>query len=250
MHYTKLEQKLLDLLPTGKAVTHHTIADINAYLRITDKQTLNNVIHNLCRKKAVLQLKKGLYIITKRNGYDKIGISTEIYGGYIALDTALFIHGYQQSYPTIFYTITSGNRRKESIIDGSRYVSIPMKDMGFGSASINGYNVSTKAKTLFDCIYCIKYVRDFRPLLMLAKDLKKEEFEEFMYYAGKLNSTAFYERAGAIMNSVRSRFIGSLMQKVKLNPVVVKLSPAYSNKGVYISEWHVYDNIGLKRFLG
>lgn len=249
MEYTNLEQKLLKILSEGGVVTHHTIADINASLRLTDARTLNNTIHNLCKKKGLLKLRKGIYFVINGKGYDRIAVSSYVYGGYVGLDTALFVYGYQQSQSNTLYTITSGNRKKTTVIDGTRYVCVPMGEMGFGSTSFNNYKVSTKAKTLFDCIYNLAYLDDLKPLLMLTRDLKDVEFNEFMKYADKLGRMSFYERAGIIFDSFKAdkRFWHNLMGRIG-TPSIVKLAPTAPKFGKYIGKWHIYDNIGVDKF--
>ncbi len=250
MEYTNLEQKILKILPEGKIVTHHTISDVNESLKFTDEKTLNNTIHNLSRKKGLLRLRRGLYFVTKGKAYDRIVVSSYVYGGYAALDTALFVYGYQQSQSNTLYSVTSKERKKETVIDGSKYVCVPMGRMGFGSVSFRGYKVSTKAKTLFDCIYNLIYLDDKKPLIALAFDLKESEFEEFMNYADKLDHASFYQRAGYVFDiaKAKGRFLRIIASKIEAYSVV-KLVPKLRDMGNYVGKWHIYDNAGLASFL-
>ena len=247
---TKTEQRVMGLLSDGSVFTIGFIRVVLGRKRFMAASMLNKVILGLVKKGALTRITRGTYLVFKGNtSFDPYTIAPYLSkGGYIGMESALMLYGYKSAVGRQIDVISSGKSLAQRLINGYRYRLVPMHDLAFGAVQFEGYAVSSKAKTLFDCIYRIKYVNDFGALLSLIRDMKKEDYKEFIEYTSLVNASSFFERCGILLKAGGAP--QRIMQRMKSRigkPVVIRLKPNLESRGAYSKEWSVYDNIGLER---
>lgn len=249
---TKLEQKIANELSDGNVLALETIREIARRKKIMRITTLNKVIHQLTRKRVLVRIMNGKYLVLKAGAnFDPYKIVPYLSkGAYISLESALLLYGYKSAMGRGIQVMGSGKSILSRRIEGYDYTIIPMGDLAFGATQFGGYAVATKAKSLFDCIYKIQYIGDFGALLNLIRDMKAGDYKEFLEYASLTNKSSFFERGGFLLESggAEQRMLKHMHEMIR-KPVVTKLKPGSGTGGKYYAEWHLYDNVGLERLL-
>ncbi len=247
---TKLEQHLLNNLPDKTVVSLHSIRSIGA----VGRTSLLTILHRLSAKGFMIRLSRGRYYVMKDKTYDRLLIGSNLTTNpYIGLESALFIYGALKTVPLDTYVVTSLKRISTRRIGPDRYVLIPFGRLALGYGPRDGYRISSKGKTLFDCLYKIKYVSHVESLVDLINLMDDDDISDFLYFATKYGSTALLERAGYILElSEKARYkrtkaaIKGLESKIGKG-VVTKLKPdSPLDEKRYSRKWHIYDNIGLE----
>ncbi len=249
---TKQEQMLLGSVPDLSVVDIAAMRGINSALRITTGPNLMKTVHNLIKKSVLLSLKKGLYYTVKPgSSADMLRVAGYVFEGYLGLGTALFIHGARSDYPTVIQIVTPGKTRSERIVQGTAFAAVPFGKLCYGSIEIDGMIVSSRGKTLFDCVFRPDLVGDLGSLFRLIRMAGKEDFAEFIEYADDLKKASFYERAGYILESAGApkHVVDELRKRLENRTVVANLGRrTAAARGKFIGSWGVYDNIGIQRF--
>ena len=161
MELTPLEQRIIANIREGDLITIDTLYRLGDLLKLADKKTIKEVAFNLVKKGVMIRIKRGKYLAVKSpEDYDPLKIANYLFDGYIAITTALFIYGYNQTKSFVIFGTTT-SRKRSTKIGEYLYIAIPMGKLTFGSTYYRGYKVSTKAKTLLDCIYNMHYIADF-----------------------------------------------------------------------------------------
>ena len=248
---TRQEQLLLGCLNDLTVVDIATIKDINRSLHITTNSNLLKTLHNLIKKSVLLNLKKGTYYVVKPGSRaDVFSMARYVFEGYLGLETALFVYGAKSDYPINIQIITPGNRYLKKTVGNTIFVGIPFRRLCYGAMELDGKLVSSRAKTLFDCMYHIDLVKDYGSILRLVRMLSKKDLEEFVMYADRLNQIVFYERSGYMLNAAHAPkwVLEYLRKRTKSNAVVASMSTTISKqKGTFIKSWSIYDNIGIQK---
>lgn len=248
---TKTEQKLANELSSGSVVTLDILSEIAKQKKLMEQSTLRKTINTLSKKGVLMRIVRGTYAVQKDSEFNPYAIARYLSpGAYAGFESAMSIYGYKTSVTSTIKVVTSGKSFASKKINGYKYIMIPMQEMAFGSVFINGIAVSSKAKTLFDCMYKPRYVDDFGAVLTMAKNMDKDDYSEFMEYASLVSSTVFLERSGMVLEAAKAPegTTAKILKRIK-NPVVSTLKPEISTnkkqQGKYSAKWHIYDNVGL-----
>ncbi len=246
---TKLEQKFVYFLENAEFIDMNTIKEINKRENITTPNMTFNITSSLVKKGALIRIKKGRFYKPKTlNIHELFIIGSVMFDGYIALNNALFYYGCSSSLTNSIQVATPYNRRKTRKIKDITFIGVPFGGKCFGSTRAEDFLISTKAKTLFDCIYKINEVDDLTGVFRLVKIMKKNDFEEFLNILTQINKNSIYEKAGYVLEtaSAAKNVINKISKNIK-NKVITNLGKKM-NRGLFISKWSVYDNIQIKRF--
>ena len=249
MEMTRLEQKLMGLLKDGDVITIDNLYLLNKLLRLAEKSTIKEVSFRLAKKGFLVRLKRGRYLVIKApENRDALKIASYIFDGYIALTSALFVYGYNQTKSFVIWGTTSSRKQIRKIGEYT-YVALPMGKLVFGSIYLNGYRVSTKAKTLFDCVYNIHYVEDLGPLMGLIHDMKEEDFSELLGYLRLVKNSSLIQRIGFILEKAGAPKETLSEIRGLSGKSVVGLDKKNKRHLRYNRDWKIFDNINIDRFL-
>ncbi len=244
-----VEQELLSYLTPDTVVLFAIIKEINKSHGITSGGNLWHTVSSLERKGKLVRIKKGKYYVCGAGAPDYFLIGQHLFGGYLGFSTALWIHGLKTEEPYVCYLAApsgSGGKR----IGKMQYRRVALGNLAIGSTYIKRYRVSTKAKTLFDCLHIPKYAGGFHQILYALKSagLTSLEWEEFFRYLA-LGRTAAIQRAGYLLQTAEaqgallptgwSKEVCSMIKKWS----VCRLDSRASKKGRYIKDWRIYDNV-------
>ena len=248
---TKAEQCLLNALPDRTIVSLDSIKEIG----ILRRGSLPTILHRLGRKGFIIRLSKGRYYITKDRTYNRLFVGSNIVeNSYIAMESALFVYGAIKTVPIAIQVATNLEFLKVRNVGNERYVLIPFGKLAVGYIiSKEGYKISTRGKTLFDCLYKIKYIGYVENLISMISLMGGKDLSEFLYFASKYGNTVLLERAGYLIelsSKAKSKLGRNLIEEIKGmigEGVVANLKPDSPLKErLYVKSWHIYDNIGLR----
>ena len=158
-------------------------------LQLCDSFTLRTTMSRLCKAGRLIRLKRGVYSANPIN--DAFMAAQRIYSGYIGFSSALYIHKLITEMPFTITVVTvykSGTKR----IGTYEFRAVALKEKAIGFENIGNLTVSTKAKTLFDCIYLGKY------------SIEKDKFAE-AYGDAQLNTAELREFDSYVKRFATSR---------------------------------------------
>ena len=244
-----LEQKIMNLAREGDVLTIDTLYKLNEIFKFAQKSTIKETAFELVKKGALIRLGRGKYLVIKSTeNYDALKAANYIFDGYIAMASALFVYGYNQTKSFIIWGTTS-SRKKIRKIGEYTYIMLPMGKSIFGSFYYKGYKISTKAKTVLDCVYNIHYVEDVTPLIDMIRDMNSEDFDELLGYLHIINNSSLTQRVGFILEkSGAPKNITTALKSVA-GKSVTKLDKRIDRYINYDKNWRVFDNININRFL-
>ncbi|MBI5636136.1 hypothetical protein HY993_04205 [Candidatus Micrarchaeota archaeon] len=233
-------------------------------LKLSDDNTIRVVVSRLCKKKWFKRVKNGLYFVQTpfSSGLeDEFAYGQNVYNGYLGFSTALYLHKLSDQLP---FEITVVTRSKSAVKKEGEYSfrSVAMGRKAFGSQTLGtgmgsggrgNYVVSTRAKTLYDCLLHPDLAGGL-PLVLKAffdARLSEKEWREFFWFAQKFEKNAFYQRLGYLLSLLPEK--DGFVEKAVLECGKKIKAKAYlqgRKKGEYNKEWMVFDNVGRKKLLG
>ena len=150
-------------------------------LHLCNKFNLRTTLSRLSKSGRVLRLKRGVYSENPiRNAFVA---AQHTYEGYLGFSSALYLHKLIAELP---FTITVVTARKSALKTMGAYEirAVAMKEKAIGFENVGNLTVSTRAKTLFDCLYLEKYSIERGKLIDAYRDarLNPRELKEFDSY--------------------------------------------------------------------
>lgn len=227
-----------------------TIKDLKAY----DK-TAKKISHSLMKKKWILQLKRGLFVVvpldagTKGAGaYAVPDLTVPQYlvkNYYISYGSALNYHGFSEQLFREIFVATDKAKKPVRLVD-SKIIFVHLsnkKFFGIEKIKIEGKEVkiADKEKTIIDCLEKPQYCGGI------------EEIAKAIYFNfEELNLDALITSGEKIGNSCVLKRLGYLLEKLKGITIKAKLSKNYcwldplgKKKGQYNSKWKIIVNMGI-----
>lgn len=167
----------IELSPSGIAPL-----DVLASISPASRGTLLATLCRLAREKRVVRLKRGVYSVAPiRDGY---AAAQAKFGGYIAFSSALRLHGLISEEP---FTITVATPVVSKAVRAGNleFRAVALKERAVGSVKVGAHEVSSRAKTLFDCLYLPRYSVEKEKLAgaYSRAGMGKGEWREFGMYA-------------------------------------------------------------------
>lgn len=158
--------------------------DILESLRLCSRATLKTTLSRLKKSGRVLILKRGIYSANPMK--DIYFCAQNTFNGYLGFSTALHLHKLIAEMPFTITVVTTFNSKTKSIGE-YEFRAVALKEKAVGFQKTGNYVLSTRPKTLFDCLYLPKYAVEREKLIELFRraNLTKEEWKEFDNYAGK-----------------------------------------------------------------
>lgn len=156
--------------------------DVLESMRLCGTATLKTTLSRLARKGAIMGLKRGTYAALPLK--DGFAAAQATFNGYLGFSTALYLHRIIPEQP---FSITVVTRATSAVKPFGHYEfrAVALKDKAVGFEQKGGYTVSTRAKTLFDCLYLPQYSIGHEKLLEAYAEagLSANEWREFDGYA-------------------------------------------------------------------
>lgn len=179
--------------------------DILKSLDMCDDFTLKTTLSRLRKSDRIITLKKGIYSTNPMT--DAFMAANYIFGGYIGFSGALYLHKLITELP---FSIVVVNRLKSGLktIGQYEFRAVALRDKAIGSVTVAGITMSTRPKTLFDCLYLEKYSVELDKLIgaFNAARMTAKELAEFDMYVEKLipknKRQRFYEAKKRIIRDV------------------------------------------------
>jgi len=203
------------------------------------KSWLKYALKVLVREKTLYRLKKGMYSKTNPESMDLFKTATLLFGGYLGLSTAAYIHGWTDEYQYTIFVLTDKTSKKMNLCN-HEFRAISVKKRFSGSCYYNNYVVSTKWKTVFDLLYFIDIFGASALKYISNAKMSKKEWKDFIRYA-KSESKSFRQKTGYILEKLNKN--AELQQLIPKKPVVVKLGKGSKSK--FDKKWKVLDYMGV-----
>jgi len=253
-YLTPTEQKIVSVIDEALFIDK---ASLKETLPEVKDKNLDKCISSLIMKGELLRLKNGFYVASGKRGLDTTLIykaAPQVYGGYIAFDTALKVHELLD-YET--FTIMVATPKRSGIIAlGAyevQYVSIGTRCRG--QIIIDDIWVSDLEKTIFDCFYKPQHSGGYQNLTKALLQMKNFSWEKFGFYLNKMGTDPMRQRVGFIVSNILDRGssedVDAFLSRLKVSVrTPTRLAPSLMLKGKMDREWKVQDNLGPEVWRG
>ena len=161
--------------------------DVLESLRLSDSFTLKTTLSRLNKSGRIIRLKRGVY--SANPICDAFACAQALFNGYLGFAAALHLHKLITEIPFTLVVVTASTSKIRTM--GSfEFKAIALREKAVGFERLGDYVVSTRAKTLFDCLYLPEYSVEEEKLFnaFAQAKLSKKEWGEFEFYAKKFAS--------------------------------------------------------------
>ena len=138
-------RKAIEMAPSGIATL-----DVLESLRLCGPHTLKTTLSRLKKKGAIAGLKRGTYAALPLA--DGFASALATFNGYLGFSSALYLHRVTAEQPFTITLITSSTSATKSF-GQYEFKAVALKEKAIGFEYKGILAVSTRAKTLFDCLY-------------------------------------------------------------------------------------------------
>lgn len=221
-----------------------------------------NVIYHLVKKKWILPLKKGLYIVVPLeigiNGADNfilhnfITASKLVEPYYIGYWSALNHYGFSDQIPAATFIATTKAKKGFNIID-TAYLFVQVSELKFfGTTNIEiegeKVKISNMNKTIADCLDHPEHAGGIDEIARsIFFSIKEIDIKKIVTYALKMGNITIIKRLGYILDE--SSLIGkyrAIFDQIKLSKGYSFLDPLSPKKGKYNDKWLLIINREIK----
>jgi predicted transcriptional regulator of viral defense system len=214
--------------------------------------------NNLARKKWVIVLRRGVYLIVPLSAGTKSRYTEHefviaaylVSPYYIAYWSALNFYGFTEQTPfSVFVATTRRIQNREVLNVKYNFVTLSQrKFFGFEPTAVGTYkvNVSNREKTLADALDHPEYCGG---VLEVAKSLvnaeRKVSMGRIVSYAERMGNTAVVKRLGYLVESFELNAESEIlsMMRAMISPGMSALDPTRPKTGVYNTRWNLLVNI-------
>ena len=151
-------------------------------LRLCDSFTLKTTLSRLNKSGKIIRLKRGVYSANPMK--DAFAAAQYTYSGYLGFSSALYVHKLIAELPFTIIVVTT-YKSALKVFGVYEFKAVALKEKAIGFENIGTLTVSTRAKTLFDCLYLGRYsiekdklIETFRTAQLSTGDLK--EFDSYV----------------------------------------------------------------------
>ncbi len=220
------------------------------------RETLLVLLSRMQKKGWITRLKKGMYVVNSPNSTqlnDPFLAALRIFGGYLGFSSALYIYNLTDEQISTIYVCTL-NKSGKRIMGDITINAIRLGRRATGMTFLNGYFVSSKPKTLYDCFYKPELSGWYSNILAAVNRLKlsDSDWDMFLFYVRKFGNSGFSRKVGFLLellkNKVGTDIPGSVIQKLNTSGSVVKLG--LGRNGKFIKKWNVVNYIDEGDLLG
>ncbi len=246
MLLTRGEQRLLELLPREARFSLAGLAQLPAAKRMFSRGVLKQVVASLARKGKLVRVRKGEYFVAG-DGVDELLVAQEAFRGYLGFSTALWMHGIKTETPAVAYVV-SGKAGKERKIGGLVAKGVGLGEKAFGWKFMGKHRVSTKAKTLFDCLLKPKYCGGINALAQYLRDaqMTESDWDELEVLLKEYGGSSTIQRAGFVIQKAKGaapqHLLNWLDNRIAERHCVTVADPHLPRAGALEKKWFLYDN--------
>lgn len=248
------ESKILSSMSfSGKTI--FTIKDIEQHVAKP-----KNFLDNLVRKRWILKVKKGVYVIVPFEAGETGAASYTVHSFiiasllvkpyYVGYWSALNYHGLTDQTPPAVYIATANPRNSRRILNADfRFVTIPPRKMfGVEETEIEKRKVriSSPEKTIVDCLDHPEHcggVEEVAKAMYFAKD--EIDFRKVILLAKKLGNSAVLKRLGYIAEALNLDDCAKLLSTAKLGSGYSLLDPTLPKRGQIREKWKLVLNASI-----
>lgn len=235
-----------------------TLEEVRAIIGEGAKKT----IHNLVRKKWVLKLKRGLYVLVPLDigvkGADSFAVHNFVIASkllepyYIGYWSALNYYGFSDQIPTTTFIATTKARKKIEILQ-TTYVFVQVSEKKFfGTVEIEiegeKVRISDRNKTIADCLDHPEYcggIDEIARSIYFSKD--EIDFKKIKTIAFKMENLTILKRLGYILEvSGLLDHHKDTFSDVTLTKGYSQLDPLSPRSGRYNDRWGLLVNMEIK----
>lgn len=216
---------------------------------------------NLARKKWILKIRKGVYVIAPFEAGELGASSYTIHSFviasvlvnpyYIGYWSALNHHGLTDQTPPAVFIATTKPKNSRRILDSEfRFVTIPKRKMyGLTEVEIEKEKVSMSSpeKTVVDCL---DHPEHCGGIDAVAKSLYfgkgRIDFNKLVLFAKKIGNSAVVKRLGYLAEALGIEECSRLLSKVKLSTGYVLLDPTLPKRGRIKEKWGLVINTTIE----
>ncbi|HII53665.1 TPA: hypothetical protein HA316_02420 [Candidatus Micrarchaeota archaeon] len=186
IYYCMLSYKLSEMVL--KAIENSpmgiTNLEVLESLSLSGPFTLKTTLSRLNKSGRIIRLKRGVYSSNPMR--DVYACAQALFNGYLGFSTALYLRGLISELP-FTVTVVTASKSFTKTFAAYQFKAVALKEKAVGFENKGPYVVSTRAKSLFDCIYLPKYSIEQEKLVNAFKDasLLPSEWREFRHYVKK-----------------------------------------------------------------
>ncbi len=173
-------------------------------LRLCDNHTLKTTLSRLGRSGRIIRLKRGVYSANPIK--DAFIAAQYTYSGYLGFSSALYLHRLIAELPFVI-TVVTVYKSASKIVGAYEFKAIALKEKAIGFENVGNSTVSTRAKTLFDCIYLERYSIEQEKLIEAYRTarLSAEELKEFDSYVRRFVNSNRRDKFDKIRKAITGR---------------------------------------------
>ncbi len=177
--------------------------DVLESLGLCSPDTLKTTLNRLGKQGRIIRVKRGVY--SQNPIRDQFYFAQALFPGYLGFSSALYLHKLASEIPFTIHVCTQ-NLSKTRKVGEYEFRAVSLKGKAVGFERLGDLVVSTRAKTLFDCLYLPEYAPETGKLLEAYKEAKLtlKEWREFDYYVKRLAGRKKEER----MKEAKRRILG------------------------------------------
>ena len=226
-----------------------------------NKDYLYVVISRLEKKGWITGVGKGVYLrlpaCTALEGRayleDPFEVGLKMYQGYLAFQSALRIHGLSGYEPFTIFVATKNKSETTPLLERYEIKAVKLGKRFAGFEEKGKYNVSTRAKTFFDCFCHPQYAGGYPEVLKSLHMTDEVDWVEMEMHLDDFGSSSLCQKIGYVLSLLHEEtgyelpadFLEYLKSRIKNK---TKLDFALKG-GKYIKEWMVMDNMGKGNLL-
>lgn len=232
-----------------------TIKDIQKFV-----DNPRSLLDSLVRKKWVLKVKKGVYIIVPFEagelGAESYTVHSFVIASllvkpyYIGYWSALNHHGLTEQTPPAVYIASTKPRNTRRILDAEfRFVKVPARKVfGIENVEIEKRKViiSSPEKTIIDCLDYPEHsggVDEVAKAMYFSKD--DINAKKLVLFAKKIGNSAVIKRLGYLAEALKLEDCSKLLSGVKLGSGYSLLDPTLPKRGKIIERWKLMLNVPI-----
>ena len=175
--------------------------------RLCSPSSLAVTLHRMVKKGLLVRLWRGLYYAPSVEQPaapvdDLLYAAQKMFGGYLAFATALYLHRLRDEFPFTVFVATFSTSTSRSM-GVAEVKAVALRERAVGVQQMGDYVVSSRAKTLFDCLYLPSFGGGEPAMISVFKKarLSKSEWKEFFGYVRSFEkkSKKFHRRLERVL---------------------------------------------------
>lgn len=233
----KIATKLKEYIERGEILTYEIIREFN----LTSESSLRVILSNMVKKGLILSPKRGVYV---SKNFDPFKVATILEPGYISLTAAFYHYNFISEYPFNIYVAS----KKSHEYNLGNYKLIYFPAINFKFVDLKN-KIALPEKAIYDSLKHYKIV-PFKKTLEAIHHARNVNWDNFLELVSKEKSS-FLQRTGYLFSLMprKNKGIRKVINFCKKNMKESKIYLLGREKGVFIEEWNIIDNIGEEELL-